>query len=335
MDNRLQTSSGNDDIKVSVVMTTYNHEKYIRQAIDSILMQNTSFGYEILIGDDASRDATPTILIEYADRYPGFVNIFLRKKNLGASKNCYDLLSRAKGTYVAGIDGDDFWTDKNKLQIQADFLDKHPQYSGCSHVSKIVNEDGEKSKIKGLSWISEKKIFSLKDFKGIILPGHPSTIMRRNFFLDTEHDYSIIYKAHPMICDRTIAMLSLSFGEFYKIDRCMGVYRLVLKKGGDNLTSKLYIDDEDYIYNDFLYTDKLQKYANETLHIDAGFDRHKQELFATAVYHFIRHPSRKKINSIKKILADADSCYYYFLRLPYYIISKIIKRMRHKFLWQY
>ncbi|MCR5335922.1 MAG: glycosyltransferase, partial [Synergistes sp.] len=210
-----------EEIKVSILITAYNHEKYIRQALDSVLSQTLDFKTEILIGDDASQDATPDILKDYANRYPSTVRIFLRDKNLGASRNCYELLQQAKGQYTATLDGDDFWTDPDKLRLQAEFLDAHPEFIGCTHGYRIVNEDGSLSDITKLSWISEKETFSLKDFRGVILPGHPSTMMKRNIFKKPKHDYSILYKAHPMICDRTGMLLYLAEGNFYRIDRCM------------------------------------------------------------------------------------------------------------------
>ena len=81
-----------DDIKISVCMITYNHESNIRQALDSILMQRGNISYEIIIGDDASKDHTPTILKEYESNYPEIFTLFLRDENIGVTKNFYDIL---------------------------------------------------------------------------------------------------------------------------------------------------------------------------------------------------------------------------------------------------
>ncbi|WP_352402139.1 glycosyltransferase [Synergistes jonesii] len=320
----------NNDIKVSVTVLTYNHEKYIRQALDSILMQRTNFSYEALVGDDASHDGTPEILREYAEKYPQIIRLFLRGKNLGASRNAYELTIRARGEYLAALDGDDFWTDPDKLQIQADFLDAHKEFIGCVHDYETVDEEGRSQGKKRISWISEKKIFALKDFKGVVLPGHSLTIMKRNIFKEPQHDYTIVYKAHPMICDRTGALLYLALGSFFRIERSMGAYRRVRKKSGSNLTSTLYLGDEDHLYNDYLYTDRLQNYAESVLQVDGGFEIRKRELFAGVLCRFFLRPSREKFKIIKEMLKNAKCPALYLLFVPYNILKKFYIKFIYK-----
>ena len=320
----------NDDIKVSIIVLTYNHEKYVRQSLDSILMQRTNFSYEALVGDDASRDGTPEILREYAEKYPQIIRLFLRGKNLGASRNAYELTIRARGEYLATLDGDDFWTDPDKLQRQADFLDTHKGFIGCTHGYRIVNEDVSLSDITKLSWISEKETFSLKDFRGVILPGHPSTMMKRNIFKKPKHDYSILYKAHPMICDRTGMLLYLAEGNFYRIDRCMSAYRRMRKKHGDNLTSALYVDDGKHLYNDYMFTCRLQEYAENVLHVDGGFESRKKELFAGAVCRCLLRPDKENFKTAGMILKNADSPTLYLLALPYNVLKKLYTKFIYK-----
>lgn len=311
------------EIKVSVIMSSYNHEGYIRQALDSVIMQRTNFKYEILVGDDASQDGTPEILKEYSLVYPDILRVFLRERNLGVSRNAYELTTQARGEYIASLDGDDFWTDIDKLQIQADFLDRHSEFIGCVHEYETVNEEGLPLRKKRISWISEKKVFTLKDFKGVILPGHPSTTMKRNIFKNPKYDYSIVYEAHPMICDRTGVLLYLSQGNFYKIGRCMGVCRYIRKRSGDNLTSKLYCSDEQHLYSDFLYTCKLQRYAKDILHVDAGFEVRKRELFAGVVCRCLLKFDKESFRIVKEILGSADSVTLYLLALPYNVLRKL------------
>lgn len=318
------------EIKVSILITTYNHEKYIRQALDSVLAQVLGFGIEILIGDDASQDSTPNILKDYAKKYPSKVHTFLQEKNIGASRNCYELLQQARGEYIANLDGDDFWTDPDKLRLQVEFLDAHPEFIGCTHECRIVNEDGSPSDVSKLSWISGKKIFSLKDFKGFILPGHPSTMMKRNIFKTSKHDYSILYKTHPMICDRTGMLLYLAEGNFYRIDRCMSAYRRMRKKHGDNLTSALYVDDGKHLYNDYMFTCRLQEYAENELHINGGFESRKRELFAGAVCRSLLKPNEENLKMLKDMLVKAYSPVLYLLALPYNVLKKLYMKFIYR-----
>jgi len=117
---------------VSIVCITYNQEKYIGEALDSLLMQQTSFPYEIIVADDVSSDGTQAICEKYAKRYPEIIHYIRREKNVGGMMNEYMAVQEAKGKYIAFCEGDDYWIDVNKLQQQVDFLESHPDYSLCA-----------------------------------------------------------------------------------------------------------------------------------------------------------------------------------------------------------
>ena len=118
---------------VSIVCITYNHEPYLRQTLDSFLMQETSFAYEIVLAEDCSTDGTRKICEEYAAKYPDIIHYIYRDKNVGYNENEYEAMSAAKGKYIAYCEGDDYWTIPDKLQRQVDFLESHPDYSVCWH----------------------------------------------------------------------------------------------------------------------------------------------------------------------------------------------------------
>lgn len=128
---------------VSVCMVTYNHEKYISQALDSILKQKVDFKYEIVVGDDGSADNTRKILLDYYEKYPGYIRLLLQKKNVGIGQNVFDTLFACKGKYIAVLDGDDFWKDEYKLKKQIEFLEKHQETGMVHSRADIVNETGE------------------------------------------------------------------------------------------------------------------------------------------------------------------------------------------------
>jgi glycosyltransferase involved in cell wall biosynthesis len=108
-------------MKVSVLMITYNHEKFIAQAIDSILMQQTDFEYEIVVGDDFSKDRTRAILDNYKKKHPSKIKLLFPDRNLGMHRNFIQTLNSCQGQYVALLEGDDYWTSPYKLQKQVDF----------------------------------------------------------------------------------------------------------------------------------------------------------------------------------------------------------------------
>jgi glycosyltransferase involved in cell wall biosynthesis len=136
--------------KVSVLITTYNQENLITQAVDSVLMQAVDFDYEIVIGEDASTDRTRDIVVELARRYPEKIRVLLRdpqvanrERHLAGKMNFLQALQSCCGEYIAVLDGDDYYTSPDKLQKQVDFLKAHPECVICFHNVRAVYENGE------------------------------------------------------------------------------------------------------------------------------------------------------------------------------------------------
>ncbi len=113
---------------VSICSITYNHENFIEEALDSFLMQETGFPFEIVIDDDCSPDGTANIIRKYEEKFPHIIKANLREKNIGVMKNFMSNMKRAKGKYIALCEGDDYWTDNSKLQKQVDFLEANGEY---------------------------------------------------------------------------------------------------------------------------------------------------------------------------------------------------------------
>ena len=173
------------DLKVSVCMITYNHEKFIVNAIDSILMQQVAFDYKLIISDDCSTDNTRSILKEYQSKFPDKIELLLPQQNLGVKLNFIAALNACAGDYIALCEGDDFWIDPLKLQKQMDFfeqVDLNKKYSICFHDSFIVNEMGAKVQESLLGCIPED--YSVEDvIMGKTIP--TQTVMFRSEFLNT------------------------------------------------------------------------------------------------------------------------------------------------------
>jgi len=135
--------------KLSIIVPTYNHGKFIAQMLEGALNQETNFDFDIIIGDDASKDDNALIISKYAQKYPDKIKAFLHPKNLGPSEprelggknNVGFLFSQAKSEYIALCEGDDYWNDPLKLQKQVDFLDKNMEYSLCHHQMEVIYED--------------------------------------------------------------------------------------------------------------------------------------------------------------------------------------------------
>ena len=126
---------------VSVRLVTYNHEKYIAQCLEGILMQRTDFPFEVIVGEDCSADRTREIVLAYAERYPEKIRVLPSEANLGAMPNSYRVQQACRGKYHAMIEGDDYWIDSRKLQKQVDIMEANPDMTFCFHNVFVVNED--------------------------------------------------------------------------------------------------------------------------------------------------------------------------------------------------
>src|SRR4051794_636990 len=129
------------------MVITYNHGKYIRQALESILQQERDFDLEINVIDDASTDDTQRIALEYQERYPAVVNCLFNESNVGhiaTQLNTYRGFQSLRGHYFALLEGDDYWSDPSKLRKQVSFLDANPAYVACAHNTLKVFDDGSR-----------------------------------------------------------------------------------------------------------------------------------------------------------------------------------------------
>lgn len=143
MTNTGQNSTASVNPLVSVAITTYNLEKWLRRTIDSVLEQQTTFPIEIVIGDDCSADDTLNIAHSYRERYPNLIRVLERSKNVGVQRNTWDTLEQCRGKYTAQLDGDDYWTDPEKLAIQVKMMESDPSISVCCHYVRMVSPTGE------------------------------------------------------------------------------------------------------------------------------------------------------------------------------------------------
>ena len=121
--------------KLSVHIVTFNHARFIGQALDSVLMQRASFDYEIVVGDDCSTDGTIEIIKDYQRRWPHKIKPLYREKNVGPGRNAVEILERCSGEYIACVEGDDYWTDPDKIRLQVEYLEHNP---GCAIVHHTV-----------------------------------------------------------------------------------------------------------------------------------------------------------------------------------------------------
>ena len=214
---------------ITVFLFSYNHSSFIEQAVDSILAQVTSFNFKIIICDDCSSDNTQSIIKKYKKNFPDKISLILRKKNLGYQKSILSALKESETKYAAILEGDDFWTEPNKLQRQVDFLENNPDVSLCTHWVKTKDESGKKTHEDA--------------FSGQIYPAR----MDKYFLFDPEkpnspqctgyHLLSWVFKSeiikkiphwiiHQRGFDDVFFVVLLQYGNCYCIPAFMGTYRI-------------------------------------------------------------------------------------------------------------
>lgn len=245
-----------DDIKVSIFVPTFNHQDYIVQALDSILMQKVDFNIEVLVGEDCSTDNTRQVLKNYEMNHPDApVQYFYRTSNMRKQSvsNSYDLKMRCKGKYIIGLEGDDYWTDQYKLKKQVEFLDNHPEYIAVAHNCIVVDKNSEPTDEKYPECKDNE--YSIKHFASRILPGQYTTLLLRNIFLDDSIDKTLLQKK-LVPGDQLQYFTLLCYGKIYCFQEKMSAYRHIIK-GGSSFSatySYKYEQEERWYYN-------LMKYA--------------------------------------------------------------------------
>lgn len=302
---------------ISVICVTYNHEKYIREALDSILAQQTELEYEILIGEDCSTDGTRDILKEYEQKYPEKFRMYYRDVNLGATKNEYELFMDAKGKYIAALELDDVWTDVYKLQRQFDFLEEHSEYIGVSHDFDIIDANGNVIDNDDNKKIKEyfDKAFTLDDFLRDGFVFQTGTHFYRNIFNDGK-DYSIIYKADRLIRDKTILSILLFRGDFYILPDCMSAYRRFFDDKATNGRNVTNANLELDLFTKAQHVERLNEYFGGAIDYswqwsDIIMTYAKKALRFTRGYRFNRlmymynHSDRKTKKMVRDLLKES------------------------------
>ena len=254
---------------VSVCCLTYNHDKYIGRALDSILNQKTNFPIEIIVHDDASSDGTRDIIIGFAKKYSEIIRPVFQENNLMKSGigifQIYTnyVLPLAKGKYIAICECDDYWIDSLKLQKQVDFLEVNPDFSICFHnvgflENQIIDFEAHKNYYKDL--LSNRDVFGIEDLiKGNFIP-NCSVVYRRNDFCYPEVFNNLLFADWPLHIHYSLS------GEIKYLDEIMAIYQ-VHQHG---LWSGL--SDEDKQYSELQFYKSLLLFISKPQLIDYTFE---------------------------------------------------------------
>lgn len=251
-----------NEVRVSIQCLTYNHKEYIRDTFEGILKQKTNFKYNVFVYDDKSTDGTTDIVLEYAAKYPDIIHVLIPPYNTYSRGDQLQWMEDFKkkefiGKYGCWCEGDDYWTDPNKLQIQYDFMEAHPEVALTVHASNWLNcENGESKEVH------------LYPFTGYVSPENVimppigifsfASVMAKKevFFFDDGFP-------RADILDYPFQLYALTKGKVYYFDRVMSVYRYRHEGSWTSATEK---NQENFLRHVITIIDFLKEYDNYTNH---------------------------------------------------------------------
>lgn len=244
---------------VSILVSCYNHARYIEECLRSIAAQKVSFPIEVYVGEDCSPDDSAEVLRRLQPELPDCFTLILREKNLGALGNGEDLYARARGKYLVHIEGDDFWTFDGRLQAQVEFIEAHPEYSAVYTRCMVVGED---SKPNGEEYPQcPYDDYSFREFFYSRLPGQTGTLLcRRELYLSARDEFMALVDSGYYPGDRRNAFLFLVHGRVRCMQNDWSAYRHVVKKGATNYASAVRFNDA-YARSEVGYARALVAYA--------------------------------------------------------------------------
>lgn len=310
---------------LSIYVTTYNHEKFIVRALDSIFSQKTQYTYEVLVGEDCSTDKTRELLKQYEKTHSEYIldgrlRIFYRDHNMYCEKpnNAADLKMRCQGKYMIALEGDDYWTDENKIESQIQFLESHPKYIAVAHNCQIVDEHDMPTGEKYPECKDEE--YTLAHFISNILPGQLTTVMYRNIHKEMNVDTSLIDTA-LMPVDQLVYLTLILHGRIYCMQKSMSAYRHITSYGSSYSANFQYKfqTEEAWVKAIVAYMRKFK----------SPYDKYGESLYIRCLMKALR-AGQCTLNEVYEHIQWLDhKCYALF----YWIMYKFRKDILHQKKW--
>lgn len=288
-----------NEILVSIWCLTYNHELYIRDAIEGFLAQKTSFGYEIIIHDDASTDKTAEIIREYEQKYPNLIRgIYQEENQFGKNQPSIEWIlelekQNCKGKYIALCEGDDYWIDAQKLQLQVDYLEAHPECIMTVH--DTIDMDYKNYTVNSRSIFAKDCTIppNMIIMQDILIPA--ASIMHRKELLLMDKPF-----LNMGIGDFPMELFALTKGEVYYFSRIMSVYRY---RHQDSWTTTITEGQNLYFIHNILMINFLLFFNDYTNRVYEKFIMSKLQRHVDTV---IVLPKCKKIETVFDFYEEYD-----------------------------
>lgn len=270
-----------NEVMVSICCLAYNHENYIRKTLEGFVNQKTNFKYEILIHDDASTDKTTEIIKEYEKKYPDLIKPIYQTENQyskGIRITCALQFPRVTGKYVAMCEGDDFWTDMNKLQLQVDAMEANPNCTFCAHMVEMIKEDGtDMGKAYPLEEVAGG-ILKAESFMEILANKLPYPFQTSSYFFRSEYLKEIVedtpqFMKMSKVLDMPLLLFYISKGDLYYINKKMSCYRVQSKGSWNEKIESSISKKVENVNSDILWLNlydeycgfKFENYINEVI----------------------------------------------------------------------
>ena len=260
---------------VSVCCITYNHERFLVQTIESVLMQATDFGVEMVIGEDCSIDSTRRIAQEFEKQYPGRIRVLTQNTNLGIMPNLMATMAACQGEYIAFLEGDDYWTDTNKLQIQVDALRANTECALCFHDAEIFYDAAPDQPVMIFSQQVASHALPPPTAQGSSLRFTQLDLARAGWIIPSA---SMIFRARSLpqplpawfagvySGDYTLQLLSTRWGPALYLPHLMSRYRLHDQSVSSTMVQSVYQFErriyEAKMFQQYVFDPKCRKYAD-------------------------------------------------------------------------
>ena len=302
-------------MKVTVYLSTYNQEEYVAQALDSILMQKTTFDFEIIAADDCSTDGTQAIILDYQRRFPGKIVTYFTSPNVGGCKKLTDCIDAGlfRGEYLAWLEGDDYWLGEDRLQTLVDFLEANPEYSRIAHQRDVINETGEYLHPDLPASLLDRR-YTIEDFlNGDDYSDFGSVF--RNYFLNVGDKYHPLFWASKNVCDFQDMFITQDFGPVYVTSRSFGTYRIQSSATASNYNS---ITTLPYRRIDQIRICRaVEDFYGGKYDLSPCIHANQQRLLE----HALQHRSASLLSDVRAYIPDADL---------YHILPELIYRSLRK-----
>ena len=284
---------------VSVGMLAYNQEKYIARALDSILMQEVNFDYEIVIADDCSTDGTRDIIREYQRKYPNVIRPIFNKVNVGGQNNANIIRTACIGKYRATLEGDDYWVTTNKLQKQVDFLENNPDYIAIGGDFICINDNDAPC---AFPWGDIKYTYcqgdeyTMEDLQKWLLPAHASCMCFRNIFVEIPKEELEYFHSIKTLGDRRTSMYLLMHGRI-KHQKEVLMVRRVLSQSATSMTTLT--RQTNWHARNYMWMLETERCVNEHFNGRLDLSEHKKLRWGSALDVFVQNPT---ISNFKLLL---------------------------------